>query len=128
LLLQNAELINLNDQALLQCLVDAAIAGGHVSTLRWLCTKADYALADAQVHWNGENLFSSCIALRNGHYDMVKHLHAEHFLFLSCARENAVHSGSVRLLALLIELDLGLWSASDDSIGSDIDECLCVAG
>jgi hypothetical protein len=122
--LHNAKYIDLALAYNQQILADAAIIGGHLGTLQWLCRKG-YALVITEVEHEQNDVYSSSLAVRFGHHSMVQYLLENGVGLMPDVRREAVLGGSVQMLRFLVERSIGSWSADDDC---SLEQLLSVAG
>jgi hypothetical protein len=130
--LQSVGLIDLTDDHQRADLSDAAIAGGHVHTLQWLRSKELFELDEDVMPWEDEHLFPSFVAARRGHYSVVKYLYElnPNFIFDCDIRKEAVKSGSLQLVAYLVEQNIESWhpKLAEPTADQYMPDCLAIAG
>jgi hypothetical protein len=82
-----------------------------VHTLQWLRSKELFRLDADEMQWEGESVFPSIVAARNGHYSVIKYLYEKDtdFVFDVNVREEAVRSGNLQLLTYLVEQGIESW-------------------
>jgi hypothetical protein len=122
--LHNAKYLNLALPYNQQVLADAAIVGGHLGTLQWLCRKG-FSLEITEVELQQVTVYSSSLAVRFGHHSMVQYLLENGVGLKPEVRREAVLGGSVQMLRFLVEHSIGCWSANN---GCSLEQLLSVAG
>jgi hypothetical protein len=95
--LHNAGCVDLNEPYNQQLIADAAIVGGHVSTLQWLLSK-QYEFTEDLITYGNDELLPSSIAVRNGHMGVLEHFHRLGYGFANNVRSEAARSGSVEMM------------------------------
>jgi hypothetical protein len=114
--LHNAGCVDLNEPNNQQLVAEAAIVGGHASTLQWLFSK-HYSLDENEILYGNDEVCPSSLAVRNGHLDMLKLLHSHldmlkllHSegleLVLDISTE-AARSGCIAVMRYLVEHSIG---------------------
>jgi hypothetical protein len=132
--LHSTELLRLDELEQQQYAVNAAIAGGHTGTVQWLRAKVAHFTETTVRDLELLDVRASTQAARSGHYDMVKLLHEQSLAtdgFASTMSADAVESGSLQLLAYLIEQGIGSWHpVGDDGVAVEnfLENCVQIAG